>query len=117
MSVVVLPSVKITQGLEANLNWRMRDRAANAFVDLSNWSGVFSLYDAGKTQIFTAPLGLYADGMITISIPAETTADFAGGAALGGREVFAFQIDLASPEPSLSQKWQGVAQMEKDLAE
>ncbi len=117
MQIVVLPSVLITQGLEANLNWRMRDRAANAFVDLSDWSGAFSLFDQDRVLIFTAPLGLYDDGIIAINIPAATTAGFANGRPLGGREVFSFQIDLTSPEPALSQKWQGVAQIEKDLAQ
>jgi len=115
MQVVVVPPISITQGLECNPNWRMRDRYANEYVDLTDWSGVFSLFDEHRAIVHTQALVLSELGEIALSIPATTTATFTDGRALCGLLAGAYQIDLTAPEAALSEKWQGAALIFRNL--
>jgi len=108
-AVLILPTISMVQGVDFSQVWRFLTNypTPRTPIDLSNWSGEFTLSDAVAEPFFRAPLTLLASGDITLTIPAATTATFRPARQVGGRAAAEFQIRLEAPLPELSQVWQG----------
>lgn len=109
---VLLPQINIAAGVSFRQQYTFLD-SVDAPHDLTNVQAEFTLADKPFDPPFyrnVPDLG-GTDGRITITIPADETAQFVALPVVGGAISALFQIKLVFPDQERNQVWQGPAKI------
>lgn len=108
MEITTLPPITLSPVDETVLSWQYLEAQSpvdfTQEVDGTSWSAEIIIWNCG-VDMLRAPVALAADGGVSVTIPASTSA-----ALRSARRIDAhFQIRFTAPIPDFNMVWQGPA--------
>lgn len=115
MLVTTIPPLKLSPVTDTIQSWRVVEGQTpvdfTATVDGNGWSAEFLIENCGQVE-YRAPATLDADGYVSVSIPARTSAALRSRRRIDAQ----FQIRFSAPLPDFDEVWRGPIVVQEIIA-